>query len=107
MSGDAQRRGVLVGKAAARIAGHGDERATGSGVRRATGLLCRFVRFGVNAHTNGGSAWARSPHPMELRSSTRIGALGNRSFSATAGHFQPTIGDTQMLFFLQHGYRVI
>jgi hypothetical protein len=57
------------------------------------GVTLQLLRFGLIAQTDkGATARARSPPPMALRSSTRIGAPASRSFSAMAGPFRPTTG---------------
>ena len=49
----------------------------------------------------------RSPPGTASGSSTRIGVRASRSCSAMAEHDRPMIGNSQLLFFLHHGYRVI
>ena len=70
-------------------------------------IILSARRFGVSARTNGGSASARSRR-----------LIGTEIFYKDWGSGQPIVfshgwplsaddWDTQMLFFLQHGYRVI
>ena len=81
--------------------------AEGPGVPAERWLACQCGRSGLITQTNGGSAWVRS-RPAD----------GTEIFYKDWGSGQPIVfshgwplsaddWDTQLLFFLQHGYRVI
>ena len=62
---------------------------------------------GRHANQRGGTPCLTSPPRTARRSSTRTGAAVSRSCSTTAGRSAADDWDAQMMFFLQHGYRVV
>jgi pimeloyl-ACP methyl ester carboxylesterase len=77
-----------------------------SGARQphATGVDAGVRRAGS---ADGGAAWERSPRSTAPRSSTKDWDSGQPKVFSHGCPLSADDWDTQMLFFLQHGYRVI